>query len=122
MFRPFSIFPKDSATRSSYLKTNNQMLIYMPARERLNGAANDPGSPVMNPHLATLAHNIRSRRASLNLSQQRLSDRCKLHRTYICDIEKGRRNVSLDALVRLAEGLETTVSELTVNVGRKSEA
>jgi DNA-binding XRE family transcriptional regulator len=74
---------------------------------------------VMNQHLTILAFNIRARRAQLKLSQEKLAERCHLHRTYVCDIEHARRNVSFDALLRIAAGLETTLSQLTANIEAK---
>ncbi len=75
-----------------------------------------PPVVIMNQHLTTLAFNIRARRAQLKLSQEKLAQRCHLHRTYVCDIEHARRNVSFEALLRIAAGLETTLSQLTANI------
>lgn len=55
---------------------------------------------------------IKERRSSLGVSQHELGQRADLHRTYISDIEAGRRNLSLKSLVRLAEGLGLSVSDL----------
>ena len=55
---------------------------------------------------------IRERRVGLGVSQEELGNRADLHRTYISDIEAGRRNLSLRSLFRLASGLGLTVSEL----------
>lgn len=45
-------------------------------------------------------------------SQESFADKCELHRTYIGDIERGERNVSLDNLNRIANGLKIDLSEL----------
>lgn len=55
---------------------------------------------------------IRERRVGLGVSQEELGNRADLHRTYISDIEAGRRNLSLRSLFRLATGLGLSVSEL----------
>lgn len=55
---------------------------------------------------------IRERRVGLGVSQEELGNRADLHRTYISDIEAGRRNLSLRSLFRLASGLGLSVSEL----------
>jgi transcriptional regulator with XRE-family HTH domain len=55
---------------------------------------------------------IRERRLSLGVSQEELGNRADLHRTYISDIEAGRRNLSLRSLFRLALGLGLSVSDL----------
>jgi len=54
-----------------------------------------------------LAKNMRRLRADLSLSQEALADACGIHRTYIGDIERSERNVSIDNIARIAEGLGT---------------
>ena len=39
---------------------------------------------------------VRELRLSKNISQETLADLCGLHRTYISDVELGKRNVSLE--------------------------
>lgn len=63
--------------------------------------------------LIPLADAIRGRREALGLSQEKLADRCGFDRTYISMLERGKRNPSFLNLLRLAEGLETSVSHLT---------
>jgi transcriptional regulator with XRE-family HTH domain len=65
-----------------------------------------------NSELQILGQNIRKVRRGLKLSQEDLADRCDLHRTYICDVERGARNVTFGTLLRLARGLDMPVSEL----------
>ena len=73
--------------------------------------------------LEHLGNNIRQLRRIRNLSQETLSELCGLHRTYICDVERGMRNVTVGSLLRLANGLQTSVSELTTGLEpRISEA
>jgi transcriptional regulator with XRE-family HTH domain len=71
----------------------------------------------MNVDLLTLGENIRKIRQYRNYSQEVLAEVCDLHRTYISDVERGSRNVTVGSLLKLARGLSTTVSELTRNVG-----
>ncbi len=70
----------------------------------------------MNKELLALGQNIRRMRRSLNISQEELAFRCGLHRTYLSDIERGARNLSLISLLMVARGLRSTVSELTLNI------
>ncbi len=63
--------------------------------------------------LLPLSKAIRARRHFLGLSQEKLADRCGFDRTYISMLERGKRNPSFLNLLRLAEGLETSVSSLT---------
>ena len=46
------------------------------------------------------------------MTQEELSEKTGLHRTYISDIERGARNVSLKNLSRLAEALDLNASNL----------
>lgn len=59
-----------------------------------------------------LAKNIRELRLLKQLSQEELADICGLHRTYISDIERGNRNVSIDNIEKIAKGLDVDPSVL----------
>jgi transcriptional regulator with XRE-family HTH domain len=59
-----------------------------------------------------LAANVRRLRQSAGLSQELLADRAGLHRTYISSIERAERNVSLENIFALAEGLGVAAAEL----------
>jgi transcriptional regulator with XRE-family HTH domain len=63
--------------------------------------------------LLILGQNIRNIRRARGISQDDLGGLANLHRTYICDVERGARNVSIGSLISLARALGTTVSELT---------
>jgi transcriptional regulator with XRE-family HTH domain len=45
-------------------------------------------------------------------SQQVLSERAGLRRSYVSDVERGMRNVSLDTLCKLAEVLSVSIPAL----------
>ncbi len=66
---------------------------------------------------ARLGHAIREERHRSGLSQEELATKSGQHRTYISGIERGRRNVSLVALCKLAEGLEIAPSALLKAAG-----
>lgn len=55
---------------------------------------------------------IRRMRQKKSISQERLADLCGLHRTYISDIELGKRNVSLENIEKMAIALGMKISEL----------
>ena len=53
---------------------------------------------------------LRACRGRLGISQQELAGRAGLHRTYVSDIERGARNLSLESINKLAKALEIPVS------------
>jgi CheY-like chemotaxis protein len=55
---------------------------------------------------------VRSRRKRLGISQEELASRAGLHRTYVADIERGARNLSLANIEKLAKALETSIPTL----------
>jgi CheY-like chemotaxis protein/DNA-binding XRE family transcriptional regulator len=55
---------------------------------------------------------VRLHRDQLGISQEELAGRASLHRTYISDVERGARNVSLESIYRLAAALEVPLSVL----------
>lgn len=52
---------------------------------------------------------VKEIRVSKNISQEELSYRAELHRTYISSIELGKRNVSLVNIEKLAEALNCQI-------------
>ena len=64
---------------------------------------------------------IRLHRDKLGISQEELAGRAGLHRTYISDVERGARNVSLESIHRLAEALEVSLSALFLRLGGKPD-
>lgn len=55
---------------------------------------------------------VRKRRMELDLSQEGLAERADLHRTYVADIERGVRNLSLKNIEKLARALELSMADL----------
>ncbi len=60
-------------------------------------------------HLGTT---IRKHRKQLGITQEELAWRADLHRTYIADIERGGRNVTLRSIANLAKALQVSVDSL----------
>lgn len=54
---------------------------------------------------------IKYLRKELELSQEALGLKANVDRTYVTDVESGRRNVSLEILERLIKALETSVTD-----------
>lgn len=55
---------------------------------------------------------IRKFRTEKNISQECFADMCGLHRTYISDIERGLRNVSIENIEKMAAALDIKISEI----------
>src|SRR5881409_106230 len=58
----------------------------------------------------SFATTLKAYRARLGISQEELAGRAGLHRTYVSDIERGARNLSLQSIDKLAKALEIPVS------------
>ena len=54
-------------------------------------------------------------------SQERFAFEANIARKYMSDIENGKRNVSLDVIMRIADRLEIRVSELFLEVEKVEE-
>jgi CheY-like chemotaxis protein len=55
---------------------------------------------------------VRAHRQRLGISQETLAERAELHRTYVTDVERGARNISLESISRLARALDLSISSL----------
>lgn len=55
---------------------------------------------------------IRELRQQQGLSQEELAARCGLHRTYVGMVERAEKRISVVALAKFAEALDTTMSDL----------
>ena len=67
---------------------------------------------------SSLGDAIKKARSDLRITQEELADRAGLHRTYVSDVERGRRNISLESIEKLADALELSVSKLFARVGQ----
>ena len=54
---------------------------------------------------------IRQLRKELEISQEALALKAEVDRTYVTDVEAGRRNVSLEILERLIKALNVSIAE-----------
>lgn len=60
----------------------------------------------------SFANAVRTHRKRLGITQEILAERADLHRTYISDVERGARNLSLESIGKLARALEVSVATL----------
>jgi DNA-binding XRE family transcriptional regulator len=55
---------------------------------------------------------VKVRREELGLTQEDLAAKAGIHRTYLSDVERGSRNLSLINIERLALALDLSLSDL----------
>ncbi|HXP38248.1 MAG TPA: helix-turn-helix transcriptional regulator [Solirubrobacteraceae bacterium] len=66
----------------------------------------------ISPATRALGERIRARRLALGLSQESLAEQSGIHWTFLGQVERGRRNLSLHNLLKIASGLEVDPGEL----------
>ena len=59
---------------------------------------------------------IRQIRCERQISQEEFADMCGMHRSYMSDVELGKRNVSLENIEKIANAFNLSVSQLFVIV------
>ena len=62
---------------------------------------------------------VRECRHRLGITQEELAWRADLHRTYLADIERGKRNVTLRTVANLAKTLQISVGDLFAHVAAR---
>lgn len=60
---------------------------------------------------------MRKRRMALGFSQDSFADQIEMHRAYYSSLERGERNATLSTLKRVADGLDSSISELAKQAG-----
>lgn len=72
------------------------------------------------PILVAFGQIIKQRRVALGMSQEELAASSGLHRTYVSDVERGNRNLSIGASTLLASGLGVQLSDLILAIDYSS--
>lgn len=72
--------------------------------------------------IARFGASVRKLRFRLGISQEVLAERADLHRTYIADIERGARNVTLKSIDRLANALQVSTADLLLQTCQTGES
>jgi transcriptional regulator with XRE-family HTH domain len=70
-----------------------------------------PSLPI-SPAAQAFGERVRARRQELGLTQELLAEACSLHWTFIGQVERGRRNISLHNILKIAAGLQLDPGEL----------
>ena len=58
-----------------------------------------------------VGNRIKELRKRLGLSQEEFAFKCEMDRTYITSLERGKRNVSLENLDKIAKAFDMSLSE-----------
>jgi transcriptional regulator with XRE-family HTH domain len=74
----------------------------------------------MKSYLLKFGQAVRKTREAAGLSQEELAHRSGLHRTYVSDVERGTRNLSLWTVKRLCDALGMPASRILAMVEEKS--
>ncbi|RDB47056.1 helix-turn-helix domain-containing protein [Tsukamurella tyrosinosolvens] len=71
-----------------------------------------PSKSTVTPATREFGRRVAAKRAELGLSQEKAAERIGVHWTYLGQVERGRRNVTLHNILKIAEGLEIAPGEL----------
>jgi transcriptional regulator with XRE-family HTH domain len=67
-------------------------------------------------HRLIVGSNIRACRTDADLTLEQLAEKADLSWPYLSEIERGRENISLDKLVKIAQALDVRLSKLVEGV------
>ena len=62
--------------------------------------------------LKSISRNMKLYRNEKGLSQEKLAEKCNLHRTYIGSVERAEKNLTIKSLVKIANALEIDIEML----------
>ena len=71
-----------------------------------------PPKPPLSSATAAFGARVRARRNELGLSQEALAEAAGLHWTFVGQVERGRRNLTLHNILKLAQGLDCDPGDL----------
>ena len=66
----------------------------------------------MDDIILRFARNVRRLRRAQDISQEALADMADVHRTYVSDVERGKRNASITVVARFAKALGVSAGSL----------
>jgi transcriptional regulator with XRE-family HTH domain len=67
---------------------------------------------------ARLGQAFKKRRNRLQISQEGVAKRLKMHRTYYSAIERGKKNIQIDTFKRICVALDVRMWQVLRNLGR----
>lgn len=66
----------------------------------------------MSELIKIICANIRDVRKNKGLTQEELAEKCDLHTSYLAGVERGERNITIQTLEKIAQGLEISPVDL----------
>lgn len=60
----------------------------------------------------TFGENIKRIRKDMNITQEEMAKRIGISQSYIADIERNRKNISLAVIMKFSKGLNISINEL----------
>ena len=66
----------------------------------------------------TVGKRLRIRRTELGYSQELTSEKAGLHPTYIGQVERGEKNLTIESLEKICNALEYPMEDLFFKIGR----
>lgn len=77
-----------------------------------------PSQSPVSPATQEFGRRVVARRHELGLSQEKAAEVIGLHWTYLGQVERGRRNITLNNIVKIAAGLDIDPGELVKELPR----
>lgn len=71
-----------------------------------------PSQSPISPATREFGRRVAARRHELGLSQEKAAEEIGVHWTYLGQVERGRRNVTLHNILKIADGLGVDAGEL----------
>ena len=118
---PSSILPMNGGARPhAHVRPGSgseQLRKQLDAAPRVSSSTPTPESALLNADVSRrFGARLRTMRCARDLTQQSMALRFGIDRSFISDVERGRKSVSLVTLEILAIGLGVTLSELLADV------
>lgn len=60
----------------------------------------------------TFGENLKRIRKDMNITQEEMAKHIEISQSYIADIERNRKNISLAVILKIAKGLKISVNKL----------
>ena len=71
----------------------------------------------MSDTISIIGKRIRKYRCEQHLSQEELAERADLHFTYIGQVERGEKNITIGSLEKICNALDVTFEEIFKGIG-----